>query len=127
MAQLNDGPRSSKAEAGRQEFNPVAVAIEQLDSNSVEDLQLKENNQHWLYGDRCPRKDGEGEDAWKGGRQEKSVGNVMKASLSPVLRNSTHSIKVYQAKWLKQVKFKPGFEFIRRPTIASPTAKGDNQ
>lgn len=122
---LNDELMSSKAEAGRQKFNPVAVAIEQLDSNSVEGLQLKDNNQHWLYGTFCLEEDGE--EAWRGRRQERFVGNLIKSSLSLVLRNSTHSLESDQPKWLKNVKFEPRLEITRRRTIASPAAKGDNQ
>jgi hypothetical protein len=46
---LNDVLMSGKAEVGWLEFNPVAVAIEQLSNDLVEDLPLKENNLHRLY------------------------------------------------------------------------------
>ena len=54
---LNDVLMSGKADVGWLEFNPVAVVIEQLSNDLVEDLPLKENNLHRLYNVPYPVED----------------------------------------------------------------------
>jgi hypothetical protein len=60
---LNDVLLSGKTDVSRLEFNPVAVVIEQLGNDLLEDLQRQANNQpHRLYdqGFCLPRQRGKG-------------------------------------------------------------------
>jgi hypothetical protein len=54
----NDVVRGDQAKAGKLEFNLVAVAIGQLGTDLVLDLQLKEDNPHRLYDTPCVVEEG---------------------------------------------------------------------
>ncbi len=114
---LNDELMSVKAEANRPEFKPVAVTIEQLSNDLVEDLPLKENNLHRLYNAPYPVED----EVSVGGMRHWGLGRyrrVLKVSLSPLPSSESFSQSPESALITKCVEFHAS-EFVKESEVLS--------